>query len=141
MKPSPKLRPTLWDALVVLTVLVLAILCTFTLWVQDDDTGSLTVVISIDGEVAAQYPLAEFPAEDQLYSHGGYTLRVGRITSPSLDHRLGVAVHASNCPTQDCVHTGSITQAGQSIVCLPARMIIQLEGSQKSNTGPDIIIG
>ena len=38
---------------------------------------------------------------------------------------------------------GTITRAGQSIVCLPGRIIIQLEGGGETGgpAGPDVIIG
>ena len=47
----------------------------------------------------------------------------------------------ADCPTQDCVHTGTITRAGQSIVCLPARIIIRLEGGTVDKDAPDVVIG
>ena len=40
-----------------------------------------------------------------------------------------VYVTSSDCPNQDCVHSGAISRAGQSIVCLPARVAVTLEGS------------
>ena len=52
----------------------------------------------------------------------------------------GVAVTDSNCPTQDCVHTGCITRTGQSIVCLPAQVVVHLEGAS-SPDAPDVIVG
>ena len=57
------------------------------------------------------------------------------------DGQPGVQVEHADCPTQDCVHTGIITRAGQSIVCLPARIIIRLEGGSEPDGGPDLIIG
>ena len=47
----------------------------------------------------------------------------------------------ADCPTQDCVHTGTITRTGQSIVCLPARIIIRLEGGTVDKDAPDVVIG
>ena len=41
----------------------------------------------------------------------------------------GVYVADSDCPGQDCVHTGAISRAGQSIVCLPAQVVISLVGA------------
>ena len=41
----------------------------------------------------------------------------------------------------DCVHTGRITRSGQSIVCLPARIVIQLTGGQPDGDAVDIVIG
>ena len=48
-------------------------------------------------------------------------------------------VEQSDCPSQDCVHTGTITRAGQSIVCLPAQIVVHLEGA--SEDAPDVIVG
>ena len=38
-------------------------------------------------------------------------------------------VSESDCPNQDCVHSGAISRAGQSVVCLPARVAVTLEGA------------
>ena len=50
----------------------------------------------------------------------------------------GAAVTESDCPGQDCLHTGRITRAGQSIVCLPEQVIVTLEGKTPS---ADVILG
>ena len=52
--------------------------------------------------------------------------------------RDGVSVTESDCPGQDCVHTGRITRAGQSIVCLPEQVIVTLEGK---TSAPDVVLG
>ena len=39
-----------------------------------------------------------------------------------------VAVVESDCPSQDCVHTGWCSHAGQSIICLPNGVEIRLVG-------------
>ena len=40
----------------------------------------------------------------------------------------GAAVTASGCPDQVCVQTGQLTRAGESAICLPARVVLRLEG-------------
>jgi len=140
MKRSPKLRPTLWDGLVVLLTLALAVGSAFFIWGGEKTTGELTVVVTVDGEEVERCPLAEFPDGDSIYSHNGYTLKVG-MSYPIYPDKPCIRVVESDCPTQDCVHTGEIYRAGQSIVCLPARIIIALEGGSASGDGPDIIIG
>ena len=40
-----------------------------------------------------------------------------------------IAVTESDCPGEDCVHSGWIRTPGRSIVCLPNRMEIRLEGT------------
>ena len=36
----------------------------------------------------------------------------------------------SDCPDQECIHTGKLTHAGQIAVCLPNKVIIKLIGQQ-----------
>lgn len=140
MRRSPKLRPTLWDGLVVLLTLALAIGSAFFIWGGEQETGDVTVVISVDGEEVERCPLAKFPDGDRVYSYNGYTLKVG-MSYPIYPDQPCIRVVESDCPTQDCVHTGEIYRAGQSIVCLPARIIIALEGTPVSGDGPDLVIG
>jgi len=44
-----------------------------------------------------------------------------------------IAVTESDCPGADCVHSGRIRTPGRSIVCLPNRMEVRLEGD-----GPEL---
>jgi len=140
MRRSPKLRPTAWDALVVVLTLALALGSAWFIWGGEKDAGVLTVVVSVDGVEVERCPLAQFSDGDGTYSHNGYTLKVG-MSYPIDPDVPCIRVVESDCPTQDCVHTGEIGRAGQSIVCLPARIIIQLEGEAASGDGPDIVIG
>ena len=40
----------------------------------------------------------------------------------------GVTVTRSDCADKICVNTGKITKPGQTIVCLPARVSVELQG-------------
>lgn len=140
MKRFPKLRPCGWDGLIVLAVALLALFCGATVWGGQEEAQELTVVISVDGEEVERCGLDEFSDAEHSYTNNGYTLRVA-LAAELLPDRHGVQVTASDCPTQDCVHTGTITRGGQSIVCLPARVVIELEGSSGSGDGPDLVIG
>ena len=133
MKQFPKLRPTLWDGLVVLSVLLLLAVSVLGLWHGGQSTA-LTAVISVDGETVEQVDLSklEEPEEKTLHANG-YTLHL-RLDA------TGAVVAESDCPTQDCVHTGKITRSGQSIICLPARVTIQLSGAAEEND-VDVVIG
>ena len=140
MKRFPKLRPCGWDGMIVLAVVLLSLFCGMTVWGGQDEAGELSVVISVDGEEVERCSLMKYPDMAVPYSANGYTLYV------ALDHSLfpdapGIRVSRSDCPTQDCVHTGVITRSGQSIVCLPARIVIELERSSSSGDGPDLVIG
>ena len=120
MNRSPKLKPTLWDALVVLVVLALAGLLAARPLLTAKTAGELTVSISVDGETVERCGLSTY--EGGTYKSRGYTLTVEETDGT-------VYVASSDCPNQDCVHSGAISRAGQSIVCLPARVAVTLEGA------------
>ena len=112
-KPSsPELRPNRYDALVVLVVLALAAALAVRpfLAARAPQSGALTVVVSADGQELDRLPLAQF----------------------------GTHTYANNCPGQDCVHSGAVSRAGQSIVCLPARIVVELVGAAD---GYDLVTG
>ncbi|MBD9196721.1 MAG: NusG domain II-containing protein [Clostridiales bacterium] len=133
MKRSPELKPNLWDILVVLAVVALAAASALTVW-PGRDSGSLTAVVTADGEELDRFAPADLAADPRTYTHNGYTLTVTAEDG-------GLRVSEADCPTQDCVHTGAISRSGQSIVCLPARIIIQLTGGQADPGGVDVVIG
>lgn len=129
MKASPgEYRPTLWDGLVVAAVLALAVITALAVYTPRSASGTLQVVVSAGGEPLETMPLSAY-AGTHTYSHNGYTLTV---------HSDGTQVQVlySTCPGGDCVHMGAVSDAGQSIVCLPARLVIRLAGS-----GADVIVG
>ena len=78
--------------------------------VVEYDGGSLTLPLAADGE----YPIES----------GGYhlTLRV---------EGGGVEVLAADCPDRLCVAGGPISRSGQTLICLPARVIIRIEGGDE----------
>lgn len=149
MKSSPKLRPNVWDALVVLAVIALAAGSALAVWSGGNGDGALTAVVTIDGREADRFSPADLPEGSRTYTNNGYTLTVtfgidyeapaGNSLSPS--GKSGLFVAASDCPTQDCVRTGLITRSGQSIVCLPARIVIRLEGGGTEDIGVDAVVG
>ena len=128
MRRSPELRPRVWDALVVLAVIALAVGIGLKTWGADHG-GELSVVISVDGTEVQRLPLEE---------HTRVIGTDGAVLTVQMDD-TGVWVAESDCPTQDCVHTGKITRGGQSIVCLPGRISIQLVGG--ADDGIDAVIG
>ena len=119
MPYSPKLKPNAADLLIVAAVLLLAVAAFFRFFPGGAQDGAAVAVITVDGTAVERLPLDQ-PAE-RSYSANGYTLRVVVENST-------VRVAQANCPSQDCVHTGAISRAGQSIVCLPARLTVTIEG-------------
>lgn len=145
-----KLRPTAWDGLVVLCVAALALGLAFFQWQSGTSAGELTAVVSVDGTEVDRFAPADLLKAPRTYANNGYTLEV--VLSMDYEHPAssalppsgasGLCVARSDCPTQDCVHTGTITRSGQSIVCLPARFILRLEGGTAEDDGAvDAVLG
>ena len=127
----PELKFNRYDAVVAVIVALLAIAAALWFYLPKTQTDNLTVVISVGGEESRHVKLKDFT--DTALSHNGYTLTVAADGD-------SVWVSDSDCPTQDCVHTGHIRRAGQSIVCLPAQVVIHLEGAASADA-PDVIVG
>ena len=89
------------------------------------------MVIDISGQEVRHVPLSDFT--EATVTSRGYTLHIAAEGN-------AVSVTDSDCPTQDCVHTGAISRAGQSIVCLPAQVVVHLEGASVPDA-PDVIVG
>lgn len=127
----PELKFNRYDAVVAVIVALLAVAVALWFYLPKVQSGDVTVVISAGGRETQRAALKDFAGT--TVSHNGYTL----VVSADGD---GVWVSDSDCPTQDCVHTGHIRRAGQSIVCLPAQVVIHLEGAASAD-GPDVIVG
>lgn len=131
MRSSVKRKPTFWDALVAAAVLLLA-LAAFLLFYGGRSGGELTAVITVDGAEYGRYVLSSIDGELDVSPDGlAYPLTLSLTPE-------GVWVAQSDCPTQDCVHTGKITRSGESIVCLPNRLTVSLTGG---SGGIDAAIG
>ena len=149
MRRPPELRPTVWDGLTALVVLLLALGLAFFQWQGGGENGELTAVVIIDGEEADRFAPADLLEAPRTYHGNGYTLTVvlgidyegPPLNAPPPGGTTGIRVALSDCPTQDCVHTGIIDRSGQSIVCLPARIIVRLEGGPGDPAEVDAVLG
>jgi len=81
------------------------------------ETGEVTYPLHVDGAYTV--------------CSAGHTLVVSVLSGE-------VSVTSSDCPGGDCMKKGVITRAGESIVCLPARVSITLEGGGDADV--DIIL-
>lgn len=122
------------DALVALAVALLAAVTALLFYLPKTQSGHLTAVITQHGQVVRRVALSGMDKEQVIeLDDGTYHLTV-RVSA------AGAYVSHSDCPTQECVRTGVIRRAGQSIVCLPAQVVVYLEGTPAAGQ-PDVIVG
>lgn len=75
--------------------------------------------VQIDGETVLELPLGQ--DTQVVLGDGGHT--------NTLVIKNGAAqVIAADCPDQVCVRQGAIRYSGESIVCLPHKLIVSIEG-------------
>lgn len=83
-------------------------------------------VVERNGTAVLRQELSKLdgPVEREIQGENGITLIV--TLSPD-----GAAVRSSECPDKICVHTGTLYRAGESAICLPARVVLRLEGDDE----------
>ena len=112
------------DVIVISAILLAALLFViFTLVLRKP--GSVAVV-EINGEVAGEYSLSK---------DGVFVLNGGTNTLVIEDGEAYLI--DSDCPDHTCERTGKIRYVGQTIVCLPNRLSVTVEGN--SDDGVDLV--
>ena len=95
-------------------------------------TGDLTAEVRQNGVLVRRIALSG------LSEPVTFTL-TGEYENTILAENGRVCIKSATCPHQDCVHTGWLTRAGQSAVCLENRVSVTVV-SQGENDAPDAIV-
>lgn len=111
------------DMLVILGVIVIA--GAVLLWNHfvNGKEGAKAIVY-VDGEESASYDLSENGVYEIQTEYGSNLLV---IWGGKAD------VTEADCPDGLCVKQHSIDKTGETIVCLPHRVVVEIEGGQESN--------
>ena len=95
-----------------------------------EEPGSRRVCAYLDGKPVFTAGLEEEGSTPIVSADGGVnTIRIG-------DGK--VRVESADCPGQDCVKQGTISQPGEEIICLPHRLVIRIEGAGAEDA-PDTV--
>ena len=133
IKSSIKRTFGIFDALAAIFVLVLAGVVFFAFYGRGGSNDHLTATLTLDGETIGVYELSAVKDELLLTPDDlPYPLTV-RLTAD------GAEVTESTCPSLDCQHTGKVDRNGESIICLPNKLVIRLSGG--SDDGVDAVLG
>jgi hypothetical protein len=108
------------DAGLILAVLAAAVLLCF-LYLPGDSAGAVRIV---SDSAVRTVPLDR--TESYAVSSGGHSLTVS-VENGS------VRVTQSSCSGGDCMHTGAISRAGHSIVCMPGRVVVTIIGEESAD--------
>lgn len=89
------------------------------------------VSIKVDGKVIATLELDK----DTTIDVTGYQGGVNKIVVE--DGK--VSMTEADCPDELCVKTGKINSTGETIVCLPHRVVVEIKGSRDNDTIDSIV--
>ena len=107
--------------LLLVGVLLLAALLLFALTRGTREDGAAAVV-TVDGVEVGRYPLSK---------SGTFPLNGG--TNILVVENGEAWVTEANCPDKICMAMGKISRNGEFIACLPNRLLIVVEGGEKSS--------
>ena len=106
--------------------MALAGVCLF--FVLQSDVGSV-MRISVDGQQVARVDLNSVTVAYEMPIGQGNVLRI----TPD-----GVCMAWADCADQVCVHQGELRSAQRPIVCLPNRVVVELDAQ---DDGVDMVVG
>ena len=122
-----KLKFQRGDLLAVGLVVLLAAAVALAFLPHNRTPENAQVQILQDGRLLRELPLAQ-----------DSTVEIEAPYRCTVEIRGGqVAVTASSCPGEDCVHSGAIRRPGRSIVCLPNRLEVRISGT----SDVDFVVG
>ena len=85
------------------------------------EAGKGTVTVKVDGKIEGSYPLTE----DQTIelNHGTNILEIKNGEASMIE---------ADCPDQICVHQKAISANGESIICLPNKIVVEVQSEKDS---------
>ena len=92
-----------------------------------------TVQVRVAGAVTAGYPLDVDASYTSTGANGGTNLLVIEDGAARIEE--------ASCPDGVCVHTGRIRRNGQSIVCLPNQVVVEIASDMENSSGVDMTAG
>lgn len=114
------------DVILIALLLVVALLTAggMRIWQMNNTKDTANVVVTIDGEVYGTYPLSEDRTERIELPDGSYNILI--ISDGYAD------VSEASCPDQICVKHNHIRYSKESIVCLPNKVVVTVEGGKEN---------
>ncbi|MGL4344348.1 MAG: NusG domain II-containing protein [Cellulosilyticaceae bacterium] len=112
-----------WDKIIIMSLLILSFLphIILALFVNKEYTQTFAV-ISVNGEVQKRIPLTG------QHNSRDYTITTEYGTNVIRTQNEKIAIIDADCPDKICSEPGFIMKPGQSLVCLPHRLYVGIEG-------------
>ncbi len=88
----------------------------------EHNTKDAQAVVTIDGKEYGSYPLAEDTIVKIESENGGFNLLVIEDGAASVEE--------ASCPDKICVRHKPIDKTGETLVCLPNKVVVEIENGE-----------
>ncbi len=92
---------------------------------QDAKPSGGAAVVTVDGTEYGRYALSKDYTERITFADGAYNILV--ISGGKAD------ITEASCPDKICVRHRAVDKSGQSIVCLPNKVVVEVESGEKAD--------
>jgi hypothetical protein len=113
--------------LIIVLVLAAAVISWLIRNNPDRTSGERQIVIETNGDLYKVVAMEEGMERQEIHIE----FKNGKYINIVIDEN-GAYVRDVVCPDKVCQKTGLISKAGQSIVCLPNRVVVYIEGKDES---------
>ncbi|MGF7050258.1 hypothetical protein J2T13_004783 [Paenibacillus sp. DS2015] len=126
------------DLLIITIVVAVALMFLVPRWLPENESEKshmvpLTADITVDGEL---YRTVTLTKEEQIFDID--TTRGHNIIKV---HDYGIEMVDADCADKVCITSfGFITKSKQSIICLPHRVMVEINGIQDVGDEPDAVV-
>lgn len=83
--------------------------------------------ITVDGNFYKKIPLSEHRGEDKIDIETKYGYNIIDIKDSS------VSISDADCKDKICIKSGTISKAGESLVCLPHKLMVEIKSNGNNN--------
>ena len=121
-----------WDIILIVTLLLLSFLPEGIFLATGSGTEKNTTyaVVQVDGKEYKTIPLTGHHGTDT------FTVQTPQGYNPIVVKDQEIGIVDADCPDQICVHEGFLSKPGQTSVCLPHKVMIEV---RSDDADPDII--
>lgn len=125
-----KIKP--WDKIIIILLLVISFMPYLFLKVLMPNHYNVTYAkITISGELYKEVPLTGQVKPKEFIIDTGYGINKVLIENEA------ITITEADCLDAVCIHTGFISEPGESIICLPHRLHIQIIGESLNDSEKD----
>ena len=95
---------------------------------------SVHAIVKVDGKVYKEISLSALKEDDT------FTVETPNGNNTISVKDKSISITNADCHDSLCVKQGSISKLGDTIVCLPHKLIIEIKGKEEDSSSDDIIL-